>query len=363
MKIKILNKSVVTENRKTFFGYNGWPSIARDESGVLYAVCSGFRMDHLCPFGKIAMYKSRNGGEKWSVPSVISDSYLDDRDPSVTYLGNGKMMMMEFCHPAENYEKNYRNRIFEDSGVSGIGLLDRFRDLSEEDRRGGAIFKVSDDYGETWSEKINIPAHGPHGAIVLKSGEIFLLGKVMFTGNNEDGEIKAYKIDADKLAYSCIGSVPKPDGFEWNQLHEPHCVELDDGRIFGFIRTHVIENDHYFQVYMTVSDNGGKTWSKPAPMGICGSPAHALKLKDGRIALTYAKRVDPLGIYAKIMNKDGTYPEEELLIDAADDNDIGYPASVELDNGDIVTVFYKREALEQQTSISAVKWKLTDEII
>ena len=74
------------------FRYQAWPSVCCDENGVLYAVCSGHRVAHVCPFGKNLMFTSHDGGETWSPPIIVNDTRLDDRDAGITYLGNGKMI-------------------------------------------------------------------------------------------------------------------------------------------------------------------------------------------------------------------------------------------------------------------------------
>ncbi len=39
---------IVNRATNTFFEMQGWPSVCRDENGVLYAVASGMRMGHVC---------------------------------------------------------------------------------------------------------------------------------------------------------------------------------------------------------------------------------------------------------------------------------------------------------------------------
>ena len=46
----------------SLFGYQGWPTVARDENGTLYAVISGFRLQHVCTFGKTVMHISKDNG-------------------------------------------------------------------------------------------------------------------------------------------------------------------------------------------------------------------------------------------------------------------------------------------------------------
>lgn len=357
--MKINGKSVVTGQIKNFFSYYGWPTVCADENDVLYAVCSGHRMGHVCPFGKTLMYKSRNAGKTWSAPTIIEDSYLDDRDAGILYLGNGRMLATNFVHPFEVYKKNYKSWIVESSGKFGYEMLEMWSSLKESDRQGGSFYMISEDFGETWSERKRIPVSCPHGPIKLSDGDILYIGKEMYSGGEEEPDtINAYISKPENIKFVKTGSCPKPDGYEWEKFHEPHCVQLESGRILAVYRSHIDDDGDYFTMYKTYSDDKGKTWSKPEATGICGSPPHLLKLKDGRIILSYARRAKPYGIYARIIEKDGSFGEDELLIDKADDSDIGYPASAELKNGEIVTVFYKREISERYTSIVSVNWSL-----
>ena len=96
MKFGIVNRS-----ESGIFRYQGWPTVCRDENGVLYAVCSGHRIGHICPFGKNLMYKSFDEGETWSAPMIINDTVLDDRDGGIVSLGGGKLLMTYFNHPRD----------------------------------------------------------------------------------------------------------------------------------------------------------------------------------------------------------------------------------------------------------------------
>jgi len=357
--MKINNKSVITGKIENFFSYYGWPTVCVDENDVLYAVCSGHRMGHVCPFGKSLMYKSRDFGKTWSVPMIVDDSFLDDRDTGILYLGNGKMLITNFRHPVDVYEKYYKECIEGATGKFGVELLRLWNKLNGEDKKGGSFYKVSDDYGETWGERKRIPVSCPHGPIQLSNGNILYVGKEMYSyGEEEQDTINAYISKPDEIDFVKIGSCPRPKEYEWDKFHEPHCVELENGRILAVYRSQIDDNGDLFTMHKTFSDDGGVTWSDPEETGICGSPPHLLKLRDGRVILSYARRVEPYGIYARIIEKDGTFRTEEILVDRATDSDIGYPASAELKNGDIVTVSYRREISDRYTSIVSVNWTL-----
>ena len=72
MKFGIVNRS-----KSSLFPYQAWPTVCKDENGVLYATCSGHRLGHLCPFGKNLMFISRDEGESWSSPIIINDTELE----------------------------------------------------------------------------------------------------------------------------------------------------------------------------------------------------------------------------------------------------------------------------------------------
>lgn len=358
-KMKINNKSVVTGRVNNFFAYSGWPTVCVDENDTLYAVCSGHRMGHVCPFGKSMMYKSRDKGRVWSVPSIIDDSYSDDRDTGILYLGKGKMLVTNFKHPIGVYEENYEGWVKGAAGQFGMEMLKMCEGLSEEDRKGGSFYKVSTDYGETWGEKTRIPVSCPHGPVLMNDGRLLYVGKEMYSYGAEEPEtMSAYVSAPDKIEFTKLSDCPKPKGYDWGKFHEPHCVQFDDGKILALYRAQIDRDGDNFTMFKTFSYDGGKNWSEPEETGICGSPPHLVKLSDGRVLLSYARRMKPFGIYARIIEKDGSFGTEEMPIDGAKDADIGYPATVQMKDGSLETVFYKREISDRYTSIVAVNWSL-----
>lgn len=125
----------------------------------------------------------------------------------------------------------------------------------------------------------------------------------------------------------------------------------------------------------------GITWTYPVPLNTRGEttivygPTHLLQLKDKRILCTYGYRSQPMGIRAKISENQGrTWGEPIILRDDGGyrsslhphrwleknrvhpANDIGYPVSVQLDDGRIFTVYYITQS-DGITSIQATEWR------
>ena len=54
MKINIVDGvRTICSNPNSMHNYFGWPSVARLQDGSLMTVASGFRIAHICPFGKV----------------------------------------------------------------------------------------------------------------------------------------------------------------------------------------------------------------------------------------------------------------------------------------------------------------------
>ncbi len=98
-------------------------------------------------------------------------------------------------------------------------------------------------------------------------------------------------------------------------------------------------------VAIVVSDDGGTTWSVPvAATRPDEHPADLCVLAgSGRLLLTFSRRGRPLGCGA-VVNSDGgaTWDRGREILLAGDGigNDVGYPSTVQLDDGTLVTVAY-----------------------
>ena len=76
--------------------YHGWPTLIERSNGQLAAVCSGGRQGHICPFGRVYLYTSDDGGRSWSEPHALSNGPLDDRDAGIVELPDGTLLVNYF---------------------------------------------------------------------------------------------------------------------------------------------------------------------------------------------------------------------------------------------------------------------------
>ncbi len=349
--------------------YNAWPTVCADDKGVLYATASGLRMSHVDPCGKNVMWVSYNGGESWTPPIIVNDSNFDDRDTGILYLGEGKMLMSWFTSVYENHLDHMQEQEWLNASDKAImsGWSGYWKTLPPEKAKEewGSFVKLSDDYGVSWSENIRVGVTSPHGPCLAEDGTIYYLGKRMDSTHPYGPEVVCIKsTDGGKTWIEC-GTVPSFENFAPNQVHEPHIIELPGGRLLGGIRVNGREEKPVDTVYLTFSDDKGKTWSVPKCSGVDGMPPHFMMHSSGALIMSYSCRnFDCMSERAAVSYDGGeTWSEEYILNDNINldrQRDMGYPATAELPDGSLITVYYQALPDDWHTSILYTKWKLSD---
>jgi len=82
------------------------------------------------------------------------------------------------------------------------------------------------------------------------------------------------------------------------------------------------------------------------------NPIHMLQLKSGKVLVSYGYRRAPFGIRARLCNAELTdlsEAEEIILRDDALHGDLGYTSAIQLDNGDILMVYYIADENDTRT--------------
>lgn len=358
--MKILNKGIVGRNEGSIFPYQAWPTVAKDENGVLYVVASGHRLGHVCPFGKNIMYKSYDNGNTWTSPMIINDTCLDDRDAGITYLGNGKILVSFFKHPASVYEtqefKEYIERFVpKNYQQMAFCAIDQYKTYTEEQKAGGSYVILSEDYGNTWSKPIKLPISAPHGPTLAKDGSLLYVGNEMYSCGEISKETTWFykSLDCGKT-WNKVSAISNPDWLNENELLvEPHVIEIEKDFLLSAFRI-----EGRFGIGTSISKDGGKTWEKVVDTGIKGSPPHLYKSSNGMILMSYGKRVDAKEERVAISCDNGKTWEKDFLLNSAENPDMGYTSTIELDNGEFLSVYYDRYIDDSFTSILYTKWKI-----
>jgi hypothetical protein len=120
-------------------------------------------------------------------------------------------------------------------------------------------------------------------------------------------------------------------------LQEPAVLELDDGRLICVMRRRASQAFSY---------NGGRSWSKPAPLPYRADCPYLLQTATGLLLCAHRYR----GTSVSISADRATTWSDPISIDTGPG---AYPSMVELDDGRILCLYYK-EAKGRSTIWQAV---------
>ena len=329
--------------------YHGWPTIAQRSSGELLLVCSGGRESHVCPFGRVELMRSSDNGDSWSWPRVVMDGPIDDRDAGVVETSQGSLLITSFSSTA------FADRMPKDDAQRRERWQAGLRRTSEQQRQEavGVWMIRSTDGGVTWSGRYDCRINSPHGPIQLSDGRLLYAGKDLHRG----GKVGVCHSTDDGKTWHWLAEIPARHGDSFMDYHELHAVEAADGRIVAHIRNHNANNDR--ETLQADSTDGGKTWSKPRSIGVWGLPPHLLRLEDDRLLMTYGHRRAPLGNQARVSVDHGRTWSDAIIISADGvSSDLGYPSTVELDDGTLLTVWYELMAGSSFAALRQARWSL-----
>jgi hypothetical protein len=210
----------------------------------------------------------------------------------------------------------------------------------------------SADGGMTWSAAYRVPANSPHGPTALADGRLIYAGKQLWQPGQKVGVCESQD---DGRSWRWLADIPAREGDSVAQYHELHAVEAGDGRIVAHIRNHNARNQG--ETLQTESSDGGRTWSAPHAIGVWGLPSHLLRLRDGRLLMSYGHRRAPFGNQARISEDHGASWSSPMVIsDDGAGGDLGYPSTVELEGGGLLTVWYELEKGSAHAVLRQARW-------
>lgn len=363
--------------------YYGWPTVCRGEGSTLYAAAS-LRISHIDPFGLVVFFESHDNGLTWSEPVVVADSPLDDRDSGILYLGDGKIMVCWFSHNASLYWNNdeytgWKDLVTEEQKLAVRAKWDELEKTDPESLLGGSFTSVSADGGKTWSEPSRIPLTAPHGMTLGQDGQtIYFFGAPAANANLAgytlaSGFFYLFQSENGEETWTQVGAVELPtDIGEETRYYEGYCIQLQNGTFLAGIRT---QNSIYGNwTVLTTKSEDGTTWSKPSAIQnangktyLNGSPPHFLQLKSGVIVLAYTNRTihvsNRCGSRARLSYDNGETWSKEFVICSVEqrfNSDLGYPSTVELEDGTLLTTYYQAYGDDPYPSLLYTRWRLDE---
>ena len=317
--VKLGSPETVMHNPDSTHNYFAWPTAVRLQNGRIAVVASGYRMKHVCPFGKTVISYSEDEGKTYTLPAPVIDTPLDDRDGGIMTFGKTGVIVTSF-----NNDRALQKRYFESAWLKSAttwinnedfdGYISSYIDVITdeiEDKYLGSNYRVSNDCGVTFGPLRKCPVSSPHGPCEMPDNTILYVGTLFEHDSAHPSEniLKAYAIDTDgNCEYRGTIDPVYIDG-ERMFSYEPHAFVLDDGTVICHFR---VEGNHTtklkpFATYQTVSTDGGRTWSAPEMITPLrgGAPAHIMKHSSGILISVVGYRERPFGIKAMFSRDNG----------------------------------------------------------
>ena len=302
-----------------------FPVLIKLQDGSLGAVVRG-GAPHIGIKGRMDWIRSTDGGKTWSPPAVVADSKWDDRNPALGQMADGTIVM------AYAEAQTYNEQGEWDTSAGEYKLF----------------FALSRDNGATWTEKQKlytgaIRGGSPFGRIIVLSDGTALMP--LYGGRDPDWtgppEVPEVKGTITGLVRS------RDNGRTWEdfsvvagdgQHNEMSLLALTDEHVLAVVRTTRGSLDQFG------SHDGGYTWSEPKPLTQASQhPGDIWRLDSGKLLLVWGNRREPLGVGSAISEDDGAtwrYDDRVQLAWTSNNGDCGYPSLVQLDDGQIVMLYY-----------------------
>ena len=217
----------------------------------------------------------------------------------------------------------------------------------------------SSDGGRNWEvDKKAFPTHSPDGGQFIVTGDVV---------RSDDGTLRvaAYgtRRDVKPRTYYAYILTSHDDGRTWEDpaaidpelmLNETYLMNMGNGRYLALARHDRLE------VYQ--STDHAKTWSHLTTATESKQiPGHLLRLKDGRLLLSYGDRTKGKeGVSVKVSTDGGMAWSASRRVVDFNGFDGGYPATVELPGGIMFTAYYAKETTyHDRYHMGGVRWDLS----
>jgi|GEM_PF-4262986 len=282
--------------------------------------------------GQIRWTESTDGGLTWSEPRVIINTPEDDRDPQITQLRDGTLVLTWFQTDWTDYP-------------------------TEAATITGTYVARSEDGGETWSDPAPVessmscgcgPRHGHYylgwsaesgNVVELDNGDLLVplygtrpddtLGRASVVRSTDGG--RTWPVENEVM-------LPAAPGVS---LSETEVAVLPGGRVSAVIRPGFVSD----------SFDGGRTWSVASPVPWSMQAPDLLTLPGGKVLLTYGGRDygsnEP--VVGRLLRRTQTWTDTTpvLLYLSQQNVDQGDPSSAVVRGSQYLTVSY-------DTNINAV---------
>jgi predicted neuraminidase len=224
---------------------------------------------------------------------------------------------------------------------------------------GQSRFYYSYDRGHNWRGPFHLPQCGQVGIAartdyIVNGPHDCMLFLTASKSNGLEGRVICVRTTDGGLTWDFVSNIgPEPAGY----AIMPATVRLSDTDLLSTVRCREGDSS-WIDAYVT-RDNGA-SWeylNRPEPDCGEGNPPALIKLRDGRLCLTYGVRKPPFSMEARLSSDDGkSWSEPVVLRDDGAGRDIGYPRTVQRPDGKVVTIYYFYDETDPDRTIQATIW-------
>ena len=224
---------------------------------------------------------------------------------------------------------------------------------------GPARFYYSLDRGHNWQGPFRLPLFGQQGIaartdyLVNGKSDAMLFLTAAKPNRREGRPLCVHTTDGGHTWKLRSWIADEPRGF----AIMPSTVRLGEHELLTAIRRREGAK-RWIETYRSL-DNA-QSWrpdTVPAPDTGQGNPPSMIRLRDGRICVTYGYRAKPFGIRARISEDAGrTWGTQIILRDDGGGTDLGYTRTVQRSDGNVVTVYYFHGEPKSDRYIAATIW-------
>lgn len=332
--------------------YSAFPRLLHLPDGRLYVhFGAGVTSSHLEPRREPKRFVSSDGGRSWQPTTK------EEPNPAWTTGPSRPGRLVDPNAHAWRYVEAARRAEFESQGIEVRNSPD-----GRVTYAYGCYVRISEDGGASWREtEIPVPRQGLIMGFLDPATDLRLDARTLLcavygrpTANLRFYESWLLRSEDDGATWDFLTLAADPE--KKRSFGETAIARAANGDIVAMMRT---EPALGTKMWTARSTDRGRTWSRPVESPLHGHPPHLLTLRDGTLLCTYGFRDDPIGIRAALSRDHGrTWREEDIVALRADGSgrpgDNGYPLSVELPDGSLVSVYYiTRDGI---TGVEATRW-------
>jgi hypothetical protein len=322
-----------------------FPDVTRLSDGRLFLV---YRRGatHVDATGRIMKVFGSADGASWSPEEVLYDEPdIDDRDPSVTTIEDGTVVLNYF---------QYRKL------SAGVTLHENFVGGSSDD---GATFSVFEKVGSgpmavsnptlqdgLWVDDQGEPiwVNASSSAVVWHAGGLMLPsygGMALNLGNlatHPRSRLSLFR--TSDLGSGWTETRIEPDAAADTWLMEPAVTVLPNGRLLMQVRTAAgTSPGSPGNLWQTVSDDGGQSWSPYEDLGFVGHAPELLQLRNGVLVSAFREINDAYTkewVSMMYSLDEGKTWSERIQVRDCGASECGYPGLIELEGDALLMVYY-----------------------